>query len=372
MTYKETLFFVGKCLTINHEKHNFEIVEEQLKSGKIDWDSVVKLSTAHYVFPALYCNLKKAEFLKYLPDDLVAYMIRIADLNRERNKQIIRQAKEINELLLTNNIKPIFLKGAGNLLEGLYHDIAERMIGDIDFIVSKEEFQQTVVVLNSFGYKKVNKTKNDYPQFKHYPRLNKEDRIAAIEIHKELLAEKHSKSFNYNYVSKETISIDQIKVLNYEHQLINTIITKQLNDHGLYLKNIILKVAYDSFLLSKQTNVKTKDILNNIIDFQRPINFFLALNSEVFNHPKSLYFLKNKDTISYTKDFLKLIENKSLREKNIRKVKKKATLIRRIDMSKKIFTSKTHRTWFLKSITDKEWLNEKMIEFGLKKPKPNS
>jgi hypothetical protein len=71
----------------------------------------------------LYCNLKRADFLHYLPTDLVAYMKHITDLNRERNQQIVEQAKEINELLLTNNITPIFLKGTGNLLEGLYDDI---------------------------------------------------------------------------------------------------------------------------------------------------------------------------------------------------------------------------------------------------------
>ena len=120
MTYKETLFFIGKCLTINHEAHNKALVESVLKADDVNWDNVVKISTAHYVFPALYCNLKKADFLHFLPDDLVEYMQHITNLNRERNEQIITQAKEINDLLLANNITPIFLKGTGNLLEGLY------------------------------------------------------------------------------------------------------------------------------------------------------------------------------------------------------------------------------------------------------------
>lgn len=107
MTYKETLFFIGKCLTINHEQHNKILVETELKSGNIDWNSVVKVSTGHFVFPALYCNLKRAEFLDYVPQDLVDYMIHITDLNRERNQQIIDQAKELNELLLSHNITPI-------------------------------------------------------------------------------------------------------------------------------------------------------------------------------------------------------------------------------------------------------------------------
>ena len=37
---------------------------------------------------------KEADFLKYLPADLVEYMIHITNLNRDRNTQIIQQAKE--------------------------------------------------------------------------------------------------------------------------------------------------------------------------------------------------------------------------------------------------------------------------------------
>ena len=122
-------------MTISLEEKNSDEIEKHLESETIDWDTVVKVSTAHYVFPALYCNLKRVDFLKYLPIDLVAYMMYITELNRDRNLKIIEQAKKLNKLLLANNIRPIFLKGTGNLLEGLYEDVGERMVGDIDFFL---------------------------------------------------------------------------------------------------------------------------------------------------------------------------------------------------------------------------------------------
>ena len=140
MNYKETFYFVAKCLTISLEDNNRQEIEKQLKSTSIDWDAVVKVSTAHYVFPALYCNLKRADFLHYLPQDLVGYMKHITDLNRDRNRQIIQQAKDLNSLLLANNIRPIFLKGTGNLLAEIYEDIGERMVGDIDFIFLLQDY----------------------------------------------------------------------------------------------------------------------------------------------------------------------------------------------------------------------------------------
>ena len=80
-------------MTISLEEKNRQEIEKQLKSTSIDWDAVVKVSTAHYVFPALYCNLKRADFLQYLPQELVSYMEYITNINRERNKQIIHKQK---------------------------------------------------------------------------------------------------------------------------------------------------------------------------------------------------------------------------------------------------------------------------------------
>ena len=139
MNYKETLYFIAKCLTISLEVKNRQEIEKQLQSDTIDWDAVVKVSTSHYVFPAMYCNLKRVDFLQYLPQELVSYMEYISDLNRDRNKKLVTEAKDLNSLLLANNITPIFLKGTGNLLEGLYEDVGERMVGDIDFLFSEKD-----------------------------------------------------------------------------------------------------------------------------------------------------------------------------------------------------------------------------------------
>ena len=160
-------------MTISLEEKNRQEIEKQLKSTSIDWDAVVKVSTAHYVFPALYCNLKRSNFIHYLPKELVTYMEQITNLNRERNKQIITQAKELNNFLLANNITPIFLKGTGNLLTGIYDDIAERMVGDIDFIFSKKDYSKAISVLREFGYSEVGKHRYHFPYNKHYEDFKK-------------------------------------------------------------------------------------------------------------------------------------------------------------------------------------------------------
>ena len=188
-------------MTISLEAKNRQEIEKQLKSTSIAWDAVVKVSTAHYVFPALYCNLKRSNFLHYLPEELVTYMEQITNLNRERNKKIITQAKDLNSLLLANNIRPIFLKGTANLLAGIYEDIAERMVGDIDLIILKENYPKAITILREFGYDK--EIHQELPN-RHYPRIIRKDSIAGVEIHKELLIEKYANEFNYSFIAKDS------------------------------------------------------------------------------------------------------------------------------------------------------------------------
>jgi len=371
MTYKEALFFIGKCLTITHEPQNKILIENELKSENIDWDAVVKVSTGHYVFPALYCNLKRANFLHYVPQDLVAYMKHITDLNRERNQQIIEQAKEINELLLTNNITPIFLKGTGNLLEGLYEDIAERMVGDIDFIFSKIEYPKAIEILTNFGYSRVHYgTQYDYPEFKHYHRLNKECKIAAIEIHKELLKEEYADEFNYELIKKDTKIINGVQVMSFENQLDLSIIAKQINDEGFHYKNIALRNAYDVFLLSK--NINTKIAFHKFNKLKLPLYCYLAICYEAFHKPKSLEYDSTTKIENYLKTFNDELLDENLRKKSHKKIERKIFIKQRLYIINKSIFDKKFRNWLIKRLSDKTWYQEKLVQLGLKKPKLTS
>lgn len=367
MTYKDTLFFIGKCLTITHEPENCKAIESKLKTGTVNWDSVVKISTAHYVFPALYLNLQRADFLHYLPEDLVGYMSHITNLNRERNTQIIAQAKEINTLLRNNGITPIFLKGTGNLLEGLYPDIAERMVGDIDFIVSKEDYYKTAELLKKDGYETILKEKYHLPHFRHYPRLHKKDgiSIAAIEIHKELIIEKYANEFNYDLILKDVQCINDVYVLSYANKLNLSIIAKQINDYGSYYKTISLRNGYDVYLLSKKTN--TKKAIAIFDKIQESLNNFLAICQDVLGKITTVKYYKTKKTFAYLNLFYKYLDNDSLRERHIKNISRKLFLKERITVIVKSFYNKEYRQWLLFKVTDKNWQQQKLVQLGLKK-----
>ena len=366
MTYKETLYFVAKCLTISLEHKNREEIEKQLQSNNIDWDAVVKVSTAHYVFPALYCNMQRANFLHYLPEELVTYMEHITNLNRERNEEIITQARELNTLLLANNILPIFLKGTGNLLAGIYDDVAERMVGDIDFIFSKEDYPKAITILRESGYSEVEKRGYYSPSNKHYRRLQKENNIAAIEIHSEILGiEKYRREFNYSVVEKDSQVIDEVRVLSYANKLNLSIIANQINDSGFYYKTIALRNAYDVFLLSKKTIAK--EAVNALDKLTNPLNCFLAACYEIFSKVNSLEYNNTKATTSYLSIFNRQFINPKATKKRQKLLKIFLFTKSRLNILYKAAVYKKYRVWLFKRVSDKSWQKEKLIQLGFKK-----
>ena len=362
MNYKETLFFIAKSLTISLEEKNRDEIEIMLKTTDVDWDAVVKVSTAHYVFPAIYCNFKRADFLKYLPQELVSFMQYITNINRERNEQIIAQAKELNTLLLANNITPIFLKGTGNLLVGLYKDTAERMVGDIDLILLKEDCSKAISVLREFGYDKEIPLELPY---RHSPRIIRKNSIAAVEIHKDLLLEKYANEFNHNFVEKDSQLINGTTVLSYSNKLNLSIIANQINDSGFYYKTMALRNAYDVFLLSKKTNAK--DAVNTLDKLSHPLNCFLAACYEIFNKVECLEYNNTKKAASYLNDFNSQFINSRKTKSKHKHIKRCLFLKEILSLILKSIIYKEYRVWLFNLLTDKNWYKRKLVQFGIRK-----
>lgn len=307
MNFKESFLFVATCLTINKEPKNLLLIEKTLKSKKIDWDRVVQVSTSHYVLPALYCNLKQANFLNYLTSDLKQYMEFITNENRMRNKKIISQSIKINNLLISKNISPVFIKGTCNLLSGLYDDIAERMIGDIDFIVPKSGFHNLINILKDNGYSKFDTNKFFYQSERHYPRLVNKNEIAAVEVHKDLLNNKYKFEYNFSSIENNIQVLDKINLLSYSDMMSISVFSNQINDYGHHLMNISLRNAYDVFLLSKKTNPLVT--LSKFTKLKHPLNCFIAISNYIFNDISSLKFNRTLQSDIYLNKFIYVFFN---------------------------------------------------------------
>tara|TARA_X000000950_G_scaffold14462_1_gene15632 strand:- start:7718 stop:8818 length:1101 start_codon:yes stop_codon:yes gene_type:complete len=365
MDKKNLFYFISNCLTLSSQENNKNFIKKKLKSNSINWDDFVKVSSYHYVLPALYHNFKAVDFLRYLPDDLVNYMKTIMLINQNRNKEILKQVNEINNILRKENIEPIFLKGAGNILSNLYNDNSERMIGDIDFIVSDDDYLKSVKIMIDNGYEELFKIDYNVPIFKHYPRLVKKNKIAAIEIHKELTIKKYSRHFNYSFIKSKTINLNGFQVLGYSDMLILSIISGQINDDRYYYKTISLKNAYDVFLLSKKVDIMC---LNKFLGkLRRPVTTFIYISYNIFNKIPELKFIKSSKTERDFRLFNNNLNNSIYTKIRFKIIRFYLHLISRFNLLINCIIYSEYREWLFNRISDKNWQNKKINQLGIKK-----
>jgi len=258
MTNKEIYYLVGVCLTFNEQPiEKQEFIRCKLQNREVSWERFVKIASDHLVLPVIYLNFKKNNLLEYLPIALTEHLALIHKLNCERNAAILDQIEEINQLMSQADILPIYLKGSANLLDGLYSDIGERMMGDIDFLVADDDYFKAAAILKKAGYFTNAREYVEKLQFnKHYPRLAHNEKQADVEVHRLLVENDYSKHFNYYTIIsdiKKSNSLPKYATLSDKHKA-------ELNFFHAYFifefnGNISFRNAYDLFLISKRTDL---------------------------------------------------------------------------------------------------------------------
>lgn len=259
MTNKELFYFIGKCLTLEeHPEFRMEIIDKA-KSNLIDWDQFVILCNNHLVLPVIYSKFCSHRIIDHIPNELAEHLAEIFHLSVKRNEQILKQLRDITSILNEHDIHPIFLKGAGNLLEGLYDSIGDRILGDIDFLVAEKDYLPTAELMEKSGYTEIDDQyshTDNVSSFKHYPRLVHPNYIATIEIHRIPTDEIYQSWFNNEIIEKDKKKISSIPghsyVLADAHKIILNFIHSQLADQGFLHGWISLRDIYDLYLLSKK------------------------------------------------------------------------------------------------------------------------
>lgn len=224
MTNTELFYFLGGCLSLGEATAKDCAVTERIRRGEVDWDRIVALSGNHLVQPSLYLRFKRQGLLASLPAGLGDHLQMVHRLNLQRNQAILEQIDRINRMLAAEGIVPVYLKGAGNLLDRLYEDDGERILADIDLLVSEAEFGPAVQRLRANGYdSQAVLTEEEVSSTKHYPRLFHPSELAGVEVHRVPVDIALSANFNYTLISKElkTVATDpRCRVLSDRHKVV--------------------------------------------------------------------------------------------------------------------------------------------------------
>jgi hypothetical protein len=292
MNNRELHYFIGICLAAEQNPELKEKIVGQVLGKHINWKRFVLICSNNLVLQTIYVKFRDLDILKLLPHDLSNYLKEIYTLNLQRNQEILEQIDEIITNLNARNIHPIFIKGAGNLIDRLYKDMGERILADIDLLVSEEYFLPAAKCLEDLGYKNSHPLYETYSQLMHYPSLERDDLPAEVEIHRSPVMLRWSGKFNNLIVERDKKSVagkEGCSVPSDQHKVIINFIHSQLSNKGSITGLVSFRDLYDLFLLAGRIDLNI--LLKEIPYKGRAISYF-RLASGLFDMRDELYPIK--------------------------------------------------------------------------------
>ena len=246
---------IGNLLSAEPGSDRMESVLSSLRSPSLNWSLFIATGNSHFVLQTMYCKLQELKLTDYLPVEVDDHLKLIYELNHRRNTEILQQVSSINSLLNSQGIVPLYLKGVGNILDGLYADLSERIMCDIDLLVPDDQFEATALALLENGYQECKKyDPRKRKVMKHYPTLSKPGARAPVEIHRLPVDYEYSGTFDADEVweqkKKLTGSLNAY-VMGDQHKMVHNFIHAQLHHEGYLYARVLLRDLYDLWLLSK-------------------------------------------------------------------------------------------------------------------------
>ncbi|WCO01154.1 nucleotidyltransferase family protein [Psychroserpens ponticola] len=251
-SYKNTLQLIADILSY---ENSIETLKQDMISNTINWEQFVYIASDYLVLTTCYCRLKDKNLLQYLPEELVMYLDEITTINRNRNNTLLNEIKSIADILNTNKIDFVFLKGSAFLIKNLYQDVGERMLGDIDILVDEDQIDHTYQLLLKNDYTGTDQgISAKYFDNKHLPRLQSKLKLAAVEVHRKVVIKSYNGVLDVKDILEKKESVQNIYVPSKKHLVYHTILNFQANDSGYIYSRISYKSIYDLLILKKAYN----------------------------------------------------------------------------------------------------------------------
>lgn len=259
-------YFLGRILALDFKTGSQDLLIRDFFVTPVNWNGFVKLGSDNLVLPALYLKLQKHQLTGYLPEELNVYLQGVLQLNRERNRKVLQQARYVKDTLLTADIECLFMKGTGHMLDGLYSDIGERMVYDLDILVGEGQMMKTAEILRKKGFitqKQFNPRAMESTM--HYPILLRSDWVAGVEVHRMAVQYLYQKNFTASRILENKVAASSDKeftVMQMRDRIVHNFLHAQLMHSGHYHADVSLRNLYDLLLLSRK-----EDALDTFLQF---------------------------------------------------------------------------------------------------------
>lgn len=266
MNRQQIYNLIARILSLDIHPANAAGLSGDFPTEESHWQNFVKTGSDHKILTSVFLALQRHDLTKHLPGDLEQYLQYVLELNTERNEKVIRQAGEVRDLLKSADINCLFMKGTGNILDGLYSHTGERMVYDLDILVYEDKMLTAARLMEQEGY---HTQKRFNPQAlestMHYPILLREDQVAGVELHRMPVQYLYQKSFQTSRVFNNAMKSSQGKgflVMSYPDRIIHNFLHSQLMHSGHYHASVSLRDLYDLLLLNQK-----EDTFNVLMPF---------------------------------------------------------------------------------------------------------
>lgn len=301
MNDTEAFIFICRCLGSSSDpEHERKRLFDQIESGKVDWETVIRVSSDNSFFMsiALFRALEEKNLLDILPEGLHEYFLEIRDLNAARNERLKRQIIEISKILNGVGIEPILIKGAANLMSGLYPDPAMRVLGDLDVLTLEEESLKALDALQKTGYCRSGKSLH-VGDFQNVQELDLQcnGQLGMIDLHRRLHQPKRGDVLNNREIHKNSNLIEtegaRFRIPSVT-DCIKVHIGHSFNSarFKLIINDIQLRDLFDCYLLVSQhkNDVDWKSIIRqfHISGTQNYLRNYLFLIQLLFGQPSPI------------------------------------------------------------------------------------
>ncbi|MGS2725205.1 nucleotidyltransferase family protein [Psychroserpens sp. BH13MA-6] len=285
-TYKDSLHLIADILSFDYPT---ETLKHQIVSEDIDWDALVVIASDHLILTTVFARLQQKNLLEYIPKELEIYLKQLTAINTNRNQDLLIDVQTISDIFNKQHIDYTFLKGAAMLVSGYYEHLGERMLGDIDILVSHDHIQSAYQLLKDHGYiEKTSGLKSGFFEHKHLNRLVKEDGLCAIELHKYVLNKPVSNYLLSPSILKNKQYKERIPIPSNKDLFLHNILNFQINDEGHYYSKLGMRSAYDLIVL-----IHHHPALNQNYN-EKVITSYMTLHSLLFDIFKTANFNPKK------------------------------------------------------------------------------
>jgi len=214
------------------------------RDWQVSWEELIASSSHHYVTPALaWCSQEDRD----VPADVRGYLDAVLRFNTERNELLLDSLRRVVGVLNALDIEPVLLKGAAQLIAGIYPASGLRVLGDLDILIPNGQAESAALALKDVGFARGGPP---LPKKHHHLRMLCDPETGAgVELHTGVVHRRSELLMPPTWFLENTraltLGVARVRLLDATRSIGHTIVHDQLDHEGFRHKRLELRQLLD-------------------------------------------------------------------------------------------------------------------------------